>query len=672
MSERSFADFRYEDRSAVGFYGEIYRARSSAGEEVRLLEVDPRLGANQAFAGALARFGTELGRLQHRAVVTTRTVGRAARGPLVVVTETVRGPIALEEVLAHAQAGKLPAEIALGIGLEVIEALSVAHRLGIVHGALHPRSVLVDWSGNVKLDDFAVGRALAEAAARDPDSNLLQGAAGFVAPELALGDQPTAASDVYAAGALLFLMLTGQRAPGSLGSTPGLERAVQLALDTDEQRRYRDASELAGALAEALEDERWSRASAAEIATYVNDTRSDAEAHLDAATEDLLADLDDARSPAARRPHAGDRSEEEPTITRDATVVDDDTDDILSELVDQPTQVDDSPRLGRIRDPVSELIELDRKGRELRLDTGDEDDYTPLPPPAPHAPCTLTRRGEDMFRRGQHRAHEAEAAAVAALASLDEDDEPAPAPVRASSSTAMVTATPSAGLGTGVWALTTMLLLGVLGYVLYTQTDVFHPERKRQQREAHEAELEAERQRLEALQPTPGTIEITSEPGGGAVWLLLGRTPVETMPLPAATIHDIRLEHEGYRTLDVRVTGEAWTGDGAEVSGTLEDGTAPAPAAPPVPERMDTGATGQGPIRVTSTPAGAQAWLLVGFTPQMRLQGIRAGGAYELKVVKEGYRPAFVIVEAADWHPGGDLDAGLDDRIIRRVSLTPR
>lgn len=669
MAERSFADFRYEDRQEVGYYGEVFRARSATADQVRLLEVDGRFAQHTLFASALARFGPQLAGLAHRNVVVTRSVGRARRGPLIVVTEAVRGPITLEEILTQAPGHKLPPEIALGIGLDVVEALSVAHARGIVHGALHPRSVLVDWSGQVKLDHFAVGRALAEAASRDPESGLLAGAAGYVAPELALGDPPTPAGDVFATGALLYVMLTGQTPPGTLGFSPALERAVQRALDTDEQRRYQDASELAGALVEALEDERWTRATAPEIAAHVNDARSDAEAHLDAATEDLLAELDAPASPDDL--DRGWHTDEPTDAERGGTDVDHATDDVLSELVDQPTVVDDDPHQRRVRDPISELIELDRKDRELLLDSSqDDDDYTPLPPPTEDAPGTLTREGVDVLGKGKHRAHEAEAAAVAAIDSLDDDDEPPPAR-RPPSHTAVVTQAPDRG-GGRVWALTTLVLFGVLGFVLYTQTDVFHPERKQAKREAREAELEAERRRLEALQPTPGTIVISAQPEGAAVWLLLGRTPVETMPLPASSIHDIRLEHEGYVPLDVRVTGEAWSGDRAEVTGTLEGGEREVPAHPKAPETMQTGATGRGPIRITSTPEGAQAWLLVGFTPQMRLQGIRAGDPYELKVVKDGYRPAFVVIEAADWHPGGDLDAGLEESVSRRVELAPR
>jgi serine/threonine protein kinase len=667
MPERSFADFRYEDRQEVGFYGEVFRGRSATEDEVRLLEVDGRFAQHTLFASALARFGPQLAALEHRNVVVTRSVGRAKRGPLIVVTEAVRGPLSLEDVLTQAPGHKLPPEIALGIGLDLVEALSVAHERGIVHGALHPRSVLIDWSGQVKLDHFAVGRALAEAAAKDPEAGLLSGAAGYVAPELALGDPPSPASDVYATGALLYVMLTGQTPPGTLGFSPALEKAVQWALDTDEQRRYRDASELAGALVEALEDERWSRATAADIAAHVNDARSDAEAHLDAATEDLLAELE---APAPPGEPAGEWDADEPTESRGATDLDHATDDGLGELVDQPTVVDDDPHQRRVRDPISELIELDRKDRELRLDSS-EDDYTPLPPPEVEGPGTLTREGVDVLGKGKHRAHEAEAAAVAAIDSLDEDDEPPPAR-RPPSHTAVVTQASGARGTAWVWALTTLVLVGVLGFVLYTQTDVFHPERKRAKHEARLAEMEAERRRLEALQPTPGTIELRAQPEGAAVWLLLGRTPVETMPLPASTIHDIRLEHEGYVPLDLRVTGEAWTGDRAEVTGTLEGGEREVRAFPKAPESMQTGASGRGPVRITSTPAGAQAWLLVGFSPEMRLQGIRAGAPYELKVVKEGYRPAFVVIEATDWHPGGDLDAGLADTVSRSVELAPR
>ena len=126
------------------------------------------------------------------------------------------------------------------IGKAVVEALAAAHAAGVVHGAVHPRSVLIDEDGAVRLGDFVVGRALTTAVAQGADSSLWRGLAGYIAPELVVGEDPTPAADVFAVGAMLFTMLTGEAPPGTLRATPAVERLVQRALDTDATRRYAD------------------------------------------------------------------------------------------------------------------------------------------------------------------------------------------------------------------------------------------------------------------------------------------------------------------------------------------------------------------------------------------------------------------------------------------------
>src|SRR5206468_7152613 len=135
-------------------------------------------------------------------------------------------------------------------------ALALAHKAGIIHGAVHPRSVVIDEDGGVRLGDFVVGRALTTAVAQGAESSLWRGIAGYIAPELVVGEEPTPAADVFATGAMIFAMLTGDVPPGTLRATPAVERLVQRALDTDAGRRYRTATDMLDNLLEAMEDDR--------------------------------------------------------------------------------------------------------------------------------------------------------------------------------------------------------------------------------------------------------------------------------------------------------------------------------------------------------------------------------------------------------------------------------
>ena len=94
---------------------------------------------------------------------------------------------------------------------------------------------------------------------------------------------------MFAVGAMLFTMLSGDVPPGTLHVTPAVERLVQRALDTDCPRRYKNASDLLENMLEAFEDDRWDIADRAEVIKAAGLSRADT--NIDDATEDLLASL---------------------------------------------------------------------------------------------------------------------------------------------------------------------------------------------------------------------------------------------------------------------------------------------------------------------------------------------------------------------------------------------
>ncbi|MBL8955018.1 MAG: protein kinase [Myxococcaceae bacterium] len=117
-----------------------------------------------------------------------------------VVSEWVEG-IELSGLLGQ---GALPQPVALHIAFEVARALTAAHELddgAMVHGALDPSHVLLRQDGAVKVCNFGGG------VRRD---GLLRAHRGFVAPEVLAGGEADVLSDVYACGALVYLLLTGK------------------------------------------------------------------------------------------------------------------------------------------------------------------------------------------------------------------------------------------------------------------------------------------------------------------------------------------------------------------------------------------------------------------------------------------------------------------------------
>jgi serine/threonine protein kinase len=691
------ADVTLAERLSVGLYGEVHRAHGAGRRELRALVVDPRLVADTVFAAALAETAPALTAFHHPSVVGTVSVTVDASAA-VVITEAVSGPVSLHDLLgdARARGGKVAPRLAAAIARSLVDGLAAAHAAGIVHGAVHPRSVLIDMDGTVKLADLAVGRALTRAFARGGDASLARGLAGFLAPEIALGDEPGPPADVFAVGVLLFLLLAGELPPGSLGQTPAIERLVQRALDGDLARRFVSAVELQENLTEALEDDAWAVATPGEVAHFAGASRISSEANLDAATEDLLASLGDAMKDAPTRPTATPV----PAFARPRTGGN--LDEVFAGLDEEHTDagtgsgtfthtdVDPRQRLQSSRDPISEILSFADSGptrvnerpgsRPRAFDASptagldERDDPTPLPPP--RADETLTRDHADIIagRAGGRRRPGKETAEAQALAAIEDLEArpsapvipapPPPVPRRVAVAPVPVAivdeAPPSlARRLSWVWVLLAAAGAGALVWVVTSQAD-----RNREadaQRAAAQERAAAETARLTNELPDPGAIRVDSEPRDAAVWLLLGRAPMDSFALPTGMVHQVRVELEGFRAVDRNVVAADWTGSGdartAALTIALEAGAGkPLPALPPAPPAAARAGLGEGRgvLRVTSTPAGAAVWLLVGVTGSMNLGGIEAGRDYELRVVKDGYVPGYVRITAEEWRSGGD------------------
>lgn len=208
-----------------------------------------------------------------------------------------------------------------------------------------------------------------------------------------------------------------------------------------------------------------------------------------------------------------------------------------------------------------------------------------------------------------------------------------------------------------------------LGAVLYTQSDSFHPERS----ETREAIAESEKERAlaqhRAEQPVAGTVSIDASQPEAAVWVLLGRTPLESFEVSSGQVHEVRFELEGYQGVDAVVARPDWS-DGADGLRAqkvvrLQPGDAKLPPYPPESAvRPAPGPEGRGRLVLDSEPAGARVWLLIGFTPDVELRGISAGRSYLFEVRAEGALPAFVEVSSEDWVMQGE-------KVSKMVTLRP-
>jgi serine/threonine protein kinase len=764
-AEQIIAGVVLSERLAVTMYGAIHRAQFSGQRNLRGLVVDPKILAESSFRLALTDTGAVATAvaLDHRNIVPTVAV--ESGGPdVVIVTRGVGRYVTVQDLISAARAnrsqgGKLSIPVAAAIGRSVIEGLAAAHKAKVVHGAVHPRSVLIDEDGGVRLGDFVVGRALTTAVAQGADAVLWRGLAGYLAPELVVGEDPAPAADVFAVGALLFTMLSGEAPPGTLHVTPAVERLVQRALDTDISRRYRSATDLLENLLEAFEDDRWDIADRAEVIKAAGLSLSDG--NIDEATEDLLASLGSKpggvqitplRSNAELR--AAVSSHHTPTGKLDA---------LLADLDDsrEHTAVDDRPF---VRDPISEVIEKNPRRSEAIVQPrarvpslDDPDDDTPLPPPARDAdydfgepatgsgsrpglrprPASGSNPGSGSGSGGYRPRTGDEMAAMSAIADLDEParrvataaDQVAQAAAQASrsadqleqaarraSAAAEVTVRRSEpraipppvarppivdvpliedlppvrlrSRALGILSLLVVIAGGVGFYLVYKdQQDAAAAQRVREEQARKDAE-ERTRQAQNA-QADRGAIAVSATPSEASVWLKLGRTNLDTMVLSSGQLHRVRIELAGYQPVDTEVVAASWEGTGeakrAKVSVTLKAARLdkktrkpviePLPALPPNLAEQTGFTPGEGPIRIETSPPGAEVWLLIGFANT----GVRfptiAGRGYELRALADGYRPGYASITPDEWRdPRGDPKAPIDlarkkDTVEKHIAL---
>ena len=720
-AEQIIAGVVLSERLAVTMYGAIHRAQFAGQRNLRGLVVDPKMLEESTFRVALTDPGAVATAvaLAHANIVPTVAV--EAGGPdVVVVTRGVGRYVTVQDLITAAranrsQSGKLSIPVAAAIGRSVIEALAAAHKAKVVHGAVHPRSVLVDEDGGVRLGDFVVGRALTTAVAQGADSAMWRGLAGYLAPELVVGEDPSAGSDVFAVGAMLFTMLSGEAPPGSLHATPAVERLVQRALDTDVTRRYRSASDLLENLLEAFEDDRWELADRGEVIKAAGLSHSDQ--NIDEATEDLLASL--GSTPGAVqvtpiRPSIDLRAAAAAAHHSQATGANR-LDALLADLDDgrEHTAVEDRPFS---RDPISEVIARNPRRSEAIVqarprvpsldDPDDDDDHTPLPPPSRDSDIELVR--------GRPKTGD-EAAAMSALAGLGDLDEPArrvstaaeqaahaadkleqaakrveaAAAVTARRSEARAVARPPVidapviddlppvrlrSRALGVVSLL-VVVAGAIGfYVVYqNQQEATAAQRERAERAKKDAE-ERTRQ-AENAQADRGTISVSAKPGASSVWLRLGRTNLDTMVLTSSQLHRVRIELDGYQPVDTEVVAASWEGSGstrkAKVSVTLKAAAldrktqqpviTPLPALPPNLAAQTGFTPGEGPIRIETSPPGATVWLLIGYASSGVQFPTIAGRDYELRALADGCKPGYASITTDEWRdPKGDPKVPID------------
>ncbi|MEO8624274.1 MAG: serine/threonine-protein kinase, partial [bacterium] len=219
-----------------GGMGSVWLARRTDGRfeghaAVKLLNLSLVSPSGQE---RFRREGSLLARLTHPGIARLLDAGVSASGQPYLVLEHVDGV----RIDRFAEQHRLSVDERVRLLLKVLDAVGHAHANLVVHRDLKPSNILVTADGSVKLLDFGIATLLDSEASDSRPPLTTEGGRTFTpefaAPEQVRGDAITTATDVYAAGVLLYLLVSG-RHPTATGCRTQLE-AIRALLDVQPTR----------------------------------------------------------------------------------------------------------------------------------------------------------------------------------------------------------------------------------------------------------------------------------------------------------------------------------------------------------------------------------------------------------------------------------------------------
>ncbi|WP_399088471.1 Stk1 family PASTA domain-containing Ser/Thr kinase [Streptomyces sp. BBFR2] len=212
---------RYELGSVLGRGGmaEVYLAHDSRlGRTVAVKTLRVDLARDPSFQARFRREAQSAASLNHPSIVAVYDTGEdyvdGVSIPYIVM-EYVDGSTLRE--LLHSGRKLLP-ERSLEMTIGVLQALEYSHRAGIVHRDIKPANVMLTRTGQVKVMDFGIARAMGDAGMTMTQTAAVIGTAQYLSPEQAKGEQVDARSDLYSTGCLLYELLTVR--PPFIGDSP--------------------------------------------------------------------------------------------------------------------------------------------------------------------------------------------------------------------------------------------------------------------------------------------------------------------------------------------------------------------------------------------------------------------------------------------------------------------
>jgi TolB-like protein/Tfp pilus assembly protein PilF/tRNA A-37 threonylcarbamoyl transferase component Bud32 len=300
MIGQTFSHYRVIDKLGAGGMGEVYMAEDLVlGRRVALKFIAHSATTDQIAIDRFLREARTASALNHPHICTIHEVGSHEGRPFLVL-ELLQGQSLSEGI----RGTPMPLEQLLALGIQIADALDVAHANGIVHRDIKPANIFVTHRGNAKVLDFGLAKlgaqfrvSTASMSTAPPDEDQITspgttlGTVAYMSPEQARGEAVDARSDLFSFGAVLYEMATGRRAFAGTTTAvvfdeilnrmpppvsrfnpempPELERIIRKTLEKDKAFRYGSATELRADLKRLQRDVESGRVEAAASRTYM-------------------------------------------------------------------------------------------------------------------------------------------------------------------------------------------------------------------------------------------------------------------------------------------------------------------------------------------------------------------------------------------------------------------
>ena len=196
------------DRLGAGAMATVYKAKQLSLDRIVAIKVLPqKFTKSKQFVERFYAEGRAAAKLNHPNIVGALDVGQAGEYHYFVM-EYVEGHTVFDDITAH---GAYKEEDALSIAIQMARALEHAHKAGFIHRDVKPKNIMIMPSGQAKLADMGLARAVSDREAAEEEKGKAFGTPYYISPEQVRGD-PTVdyRADIYSLGCTLYHMVTGK------------------------------------------------------------------------------------------------------------------------------------------------------------------------------------------------------------------------------------------------------------------------------------------------------------------------------------------------------------------------------------------------------------------------------------------------------------------------------